>query len=130
MGLLSSNNSGNETEEEEQYQVKKTETKEKRYTEHEAVIKYPDGSTEEVTFDSMEHRDDFIILKNYTGVSNGRYRRFDSEAFMTLPYENFRNFETVNREDAYLEYDVTEKVMVAKSELEDFLDEHDNAEVV
>ena len=108
-----------EGEEEEMVEVKVT--KEKEYTEHDGVAKFVDGAREEYTFDSMNERENAIVLKDYDGykdtsgfISGGG---FYGKAFVTIPYSQLKSFETVERRTETMEYTTTKKV--PESEVQD-----------
>jgi len=121
MGLLSSNKSNKDDKKQDKdpkVKVKRTETREKSYTVHTAEIHYSNGEKEEVDFDAMYHKDECVILKNYTGYSTGTYGGgFNSEAIATLPYVNFNKIHTVNRRKETMEYEKTVTTYKKKSEV-------------
>lgn len=142
MGLFNRNNDNNTTEDGQSYEdkyeiveiaeVRKSVTKEAEYTEHTAEVHYPNGDVEEIVFDKMRRDSDVIILsdyKDYTPKTTTRgcgmscsfawHGGFEAEKFATLPLDNFRKFETVNRRDASMEYEVTETETKKLSEVED-----------
>ena len=97
------------------------ETREKEYTEHKAIAVWEDGSEEEFVFDEMNKDEISITLKDYTDYYHSEYSfypsQFVGEAFVTIPLENLKKFETVNRETKSIEYTATKEV--PKSEVED-----------
>jgi len=96
-------NSDPREEEEEIIEVEETRIEE--YTEHTGTATFIDGSEREFVFDAMREDDGKIILKNYAG------------AFVTIPHDNLKTFETTKRETKEMEYTVT--VEKLKSEMEE-----------
>lgn len=98
---------GTDTTETEMVEVEKSMS----YTEHDAVARFVDGSEQEHTFDSMERDGNAIVLKRFTGVTTGLPSMFgapnirtETEAFVTIPYANLTEFETVERREKTMEY--------------------------
>lgn len=91
-----------------------TETKEKEYTYHEAVVHYPNGDTDEVSFDFMKRKDDEVLIGDYTTFNPNRSRMtssgFGHEVTDSFPIANHRRFETVNREKRTMEYETERQV--------------------
>lgn len=97
-----------------------TKTKEATYTEHTATGRFIDGTEREYTFDAMDKGQNGITLKNYTGAGVKERRMFSyvdfyKEAFVTIPYHNLKDFETTNRQDRTMEYEVEEEVPVEEA---------------
>ena len=95
----------------EEVEVEKTVS----YTEHDGVARFTDGSELKYTFDTMSRDEHAIILKNYTGAGEislglvGGSVSFSTEAFVTIPYANLKEFVTTERRDRELTYTVTEE---------------------
>lgn len=91
-----------------------TETKEKKYTYHEAIVHYPNGDTDEISFDFMKRKDDEVLIGDYAGYSKNRDSfspsGFKSEVTDSFPIQNHRRIETINREKRTMEYEVSKKV--------------------
>jgi len=139
MGLLSSNsteedNTTDKTEDENhdpKVTVQTTVEETQEYTEHTAEVRYPDGSTEEITFDAMQRKEHCIILENYKGYSESmsthcgsmrelrRTGGFDAEKFATLSFGGISKFETINRETKEFEYQKPVTLTKRESEVED-----------
>lgn len=64
------------------------------YTEHDAEIKYPDGSVDKFTFDKMDRGSKGITFYNYMETRKGKVRK---RAFKFIPYSAFRSFDTTKR---------------------------------
>lgn len=145
--LFSSNNSEENTEESEnndtdqpdnedenedpKVMVRKTVEETKEYTEHTALVRYPDGSEEEITFDEMQIKENCIILENYKGYGEDyaqtcgsphelrRVNGFDAEKFCTLSLGQISKFETINRETKEFEYEKPVRGTKRQSEVEE-----------
>jgi hypothetical protein len=101
MGLFGNSSNDEQAENSTETKVKEIEET-KTYTEHTAVATFIDGGEIEVTFDVMNKDDDKITLKDYTGLTRitvytGKAVEFQSEAFITIPYDNLETFETIDR---------------------------------
>lgn len=66
----------------------------KSWTVHLGVARYDDGDSEKFMFDKMNRSKTCIVLKDYTKFSPKGNK---SRAFITIPYHNLKNFETIQR---------------------------------
>lgn len=71
------------------------------YTKHHGIARYTDDTERPFTFDGMKHKDNAIVLWNYEfpgGDFRGEIMR-KTRPFVTIPYANLKDFETVKRVD-------------------------------
>lgn len=111
-------NSNDESEETVEIDVEKT----KEYTEHTGVATFIDGLKREFTFDAMNDDGNKVVLKNYTGVRKvligvNLVPELYGEAFVTIPHNNLKTFETTERESKEMKYTDTKEV--PKSEVDE-----------
>lgn len=83
-------------EEPVQVDVRVMEILRKRHTVHLGEAEFTDGDTKRFMFDAMKRKGGAIVLYDYTNFTG---RGYGKEAFVTIPPDNLKTFETVRREE-------------------------------
>ena len=103
------------------------------YTEHIAEVAFTDGSRDAIRFDEMSQSDGVFYFSNYLdepyehSTTYSTFVTADSEKFLSMPVENVKTLETVERISKEKTTTVERSKELLRSEAEEFIEDRESA---